>query len=152
MSYAFDDEDTRQIEEEFNYKINKIYKLVDCGNFEGEMNTDLLIDSLLDLDSDNISESEVLEGLLQNIGSGFVEQSGFDVPTINLNLNLDILKQLPTTIMGKVLGPKTVLPFIILTKAIDDAKGKSKDVKEFAENNKRFMTRVGKRVFDMYKK
>ena len=152
LSYEFDDEDTRQIEEEFNYKINKIYKLVDCGNFEGEMNTDLLIDSLLDLDSDNISESEVLEGLLQNIGSGFVEQSGFDVPTINLNLNLDIFKQLPTAIMGKVMGPKTVLPFIVLTKAIDSAKDKAKDVKEFANSNKRFMTRVGKRVFDMYKK
>lgn len=152
LSYEFDDEDTRYVEEEFNYKINKIYKLVDCGNFEAEMNTDLLIDALLDLDSDNINDSDVIEGLLQNIGSGFVNQSGFDIPTINLNLNLDIFKQIPKTIMSKVMGPKTILPFIVLTKAIDSAKESANDVKSFVNNNNRFVTRVGKRVFDMYKK
>lgn len=151
LSFEFDDEDTRFIEEEFNYKINKIYKLVDCGNFESEMNPDLLMDTLLDLDSDELSDTEVLDAFLNSMGENIGDESGFDIPTINLNFNKDIFKQIPKTIVGKVVSPKAILPFTVLTKAIDSAKEESKNLIEFSKNNNRYLTRVSTRIFDMYR-
>ena len=150
-SFDFDDEDTRYIQEEFNLRINRLYKLVDCGNFESEMNPDMLMDTLLDLDSDDLSDSEVMESFLNSLGANMEQDSGFDIPTINLNFNKDIFKQIPKVIVSKVLSPKSVLPFILITKAIDEAKEQSKNVVEFARNNNRFVTRVSTRIFDMYK-
>lgn len=151
LSFEFDDEDIRYIEEEFNLRINKLYKLVDCGNFEAEMNPDLLVDSLLDLNSEELNETEVLESLLNGMGASLPDNGGFDIPTLNFNFNKDIFKQVPKAIVSKILSPKSVLPFIILTKAIDSAKSVSSDIVEFARNNNRFVTRVSSRVFDMYR-
>lgn len=150
-SFDFDDEDTRYIEEEFNYRLNKIYKLVDCGNFEAEMNPDLLIDMLLDLDSDELNPNEVLESFLNGLGENLGQDSGFDVPTINLNFNKDIFKQIPKAIVGKVLSPKAILPFVMLTKVIDSTKESSTNLIEFSKNNNRFLTRVSTRIYDMYR-
>ena len=150
-SFDFDDEDTRYIQEEFNLRVNRLYKLVDCGNFESEMNPDMLMDTLLDLDSDDLSDNEVMESFLNSLGANMEQDSGFDIPTINLNFNKDIFKQIPKVIVSKVLSPKSVLPFILITKAIDEAKEQSKNVVEFARNNNRFVTRVSTRIFDMYK-
>lgn len=150
-SFDFDDEDTRYIQEEFNLRINRLYKLVDCGNFESEMNPDMLMDTLLDLDSNDLSDSEVMESFLNSLGANMEQDSGFDIPTINLNFNKDIFKQIPKVIVSKVLSPKSVLPFILITKAIDEAKEQSNNVVEFARNNNRFVTRVSTRIFDMYK-
>jgi len=150
-SFEFDDEDTRYIEEDFNLKIKKIYKLVDCGNFESEVNSDLILDTLLDLDLDELSDSQILDDFLNGLGNNLGEDTGFDIPSINLNFNTDIFKQIPKTIVGKILSPKSVLPFIALTKAIDSAKEASKDIVEFSRNNNRFLTRVSTRVYDMYR-
>lgn len=150
-SFDFDDEDTRYIEEEFNLKVNKLYKLVDCGNFEAEMNTDVIIDTLMDLDSDELNDSEIIDNFLSTIGSNLGVDNGFDIPTINFNFNKDIFKQIPKSIVGKVVSPKTILPFIVLTKVVNEAKEISKDVVEFSRNNNRFMTRVSTRIFDMYR-
>lgn len=150
-SFEFDDEDTRYIEEDFNLKIKKIYKLVDCGNFESEVNSDLILDTLLDLDLDGLSDSQILDDFLNGLGNNLGEDTGFDIPSINLNFNTDIFKQIPKTIVGKILSPKSVLPFIALTKAIDSAKEASKDIVEFSRNNNRFLTRVSTRVYDMYR-
>ena len=150
-SFSFDDEDTRYIEEQFNYKLKKIYKLVDCGNFEAEINSDLMLDTLLDLDSELLSDNEILNEFFNGLGNNLGEDSGFDIPSINLNFNTDIFKQIPKTIVGKILSPKSILPFIALTKAIDSAKDVSKDVVEFAQNNNRFLTRVSSRVYEMYR-
>ena len=150
-SFSFDDEDTRYIEEQFNYKLKKIYKLADCGNFEAEINSDLMLDMLLDLDSELLSDNEILNEFFNGLGGNLGEDSGFDIPSINLNFNTDIFKQIPKTIVGKILSPKSILPFIALTKAIDSTKEVSKDVVEFAQNNNRFLTRVSSRVYEMYR-
>ena len=150
-SFEFDDEDTRYIEEEFNLKVKKIYKLVDCGNFESEVNSDLILDTLLDLDLDELSDNQILDDFLNGLGNNLGEDTGFDIPSINLNFNTDIFKQIPKTIVGKILSPKSVLPFIALTKAIDSTKEVSKDIVEFSRNNNRFLTRVSTRVYDMYR-
>ena len=149
LSFTFDDEDTRYIEENFNLKINKLYRLSDCGNYEAEMNPEMLIDTLMDLDS-GIPENEVIDNFLNNIGS-HVQDSGFDVPNVNLNFNTDIFKQIPKVIVSKILGPKSLLPFVVLTSAIDSTKEGSKDIKGFVNSNNSFVTRITKRVFDMYK-
>ena len=150
LSFDFDDSDTRYIEENFNLKVKKLYRLADCGNYEAEMNPDLIIDMLLDLDSDSISDNEVVDNFLNNLGS-HVDDSGFDIPTVNLNFNTDIFKQIPKTIISKVMGPKTILPFIALKSGIDSVTDEAKNVTDFVNNNKTFMTRISKRVFDMYK-
>jgi hypothetical protein len=150
LNFDFDDSDTRYIEENFNLKVKKLYRLSDCGNYEAEMNPDLIIDMLLDLDSDSISDNEVVDNFLNNLGS-HVDDSGFDIPTVNLNFNTDIFKQIPKTIISKVMGPKTILPFIALKSGIDSVTDEAKNVTDFVNNNKTFMTRISKRVFDMYK-
>lgn len=151
FSFDFDDEDTRYIEEEYNLKIKKLYRLVDCNNYESEMDNDFLIDTLLDLDSDDLSDTETLEYFLNNIGNHMEGDSGFDIPTITMSFNKDIFKQIPKTILGKILSPKTIMPFIMLTKIINVGKETYKDVNSFIKGNERFVMKVAKRVYDIYR-
>lgn len=148
-SYEFDDEDTRYVEDYFNLKINKLYRLENCNNFETEINSDLAINAILDLEI--FDAGDVMESFLSNASNGVPPESGFDVPTINLNLNTDIFKQIPTIILSKVMGPKSLIPYVAITTAIDNAKDRSLDVVSYVKNNDRFITRVGKRIYDDYK-
>jgi hypothetical protein len=151
FAFDFDDEDTRYIEEQYNLRIKKLYRLVDCNNYESEMNSDFLIDTLLDLDSDDLSDTETLDDFLNNIGSNMDGDSGFDIPTITMSFNKDIFKQIPKTILGKILSPKAIMPFIMLTKIINVGKESYSEVNAFMKGNERFVMRIAKKVYDIYR-
>jgi hypothetical protein len=152
--FEFTDFDLRFIEEKTSDIKLGVIEFEDCENVKVPMNTEALIDSILQItfNEDNVNNQiDQAADVLNNVTDD----------RFRLSLDLEFIKQFPKAIVQTILSPKVILPIMIVVKALGQEIGNQvRNAVEFFRLFKsfviEFVSRIGglfiKILFDIIKK
>lgn len=165
--FIFDDEDRRYYENEKNLKINGLFELQDCNNYQVKINQDIVRDSILDGDYDDFDEGEIFEELVGSLSSNIIDNEnpdltldlGVDFPSVNTSIINRFIKEIPNAMMSKVISLKAILPYIVVNKVTNStndtidasSNAQTQDAENFVLKNERYVQRVGVSVFSLFR-
>jgi hypothetical protein len=141
--FEFGPQDLRHIYDLANLRMKGMIRFEDCDNIEKPVDVESInsaLDSLLG-ETDPTVENIKIEQALNNNINGF----GINIPNLDLNINLDIIKQLPQILISLILTPKIILPIVTAWVAIGNtmnATNKEEFLKEFIRLVKRIIKRL----------
>jgi hypothetical protein len=152
--FELTDFDLRFIEQKTSDIKLGVIEFEDCENVKVPMNTEALIDSILQItfNEDNVNNQiDQAADVLNNITDD----------SFRLSLDLEFIKQFPKAIVQTILSPKVILPIMIVVKALGQEIGNQvRNAVEFFRLFKsfviEFVSRIGglfiKILFDIIKK
>jgi hypothetical protein len=152
--FEFTDFDLRFIEEKASDIKLGVIEFEDCENVKVPMNTEALIDAILQIDfneDNNNNQIDQAANVLNNVTDD----------TFRLALDMEFIKQFPKAIIQTLLSPKVILPIMVVVKSLGQQIGDQvKNAVEFFRLFKsfviEFVSRIGslfvKILFDIIKK
>jgi hypothetical protein len=152
--FEFTDFDLRFIEEKASDIKLGVIEFEDCENVKVPMNTEALIDAILQIDfneDNNNNQIDQAANVLNNVTDD----------TFRLALDTEFIKQFPKAIVQTLLSPKVILPIMVVVKSLGQQIGDQvKNAVEFFRLFKsfviEFVSRIGslfvKILFDIIKK
>lgn len=135
--FEFGEIDLRRIEQRTsNIKLG-IVEFVDCNNVKLPItNTSYVLDTINEITEDNDANSAV-DNIIDSLVNDPRWSMDFPFPNeLKLSINNDLIKNFPLAVVGSLLTPKILLPFIVMYKALgrtfdDTAQGVMGFIKEF---------------------
>jgi len=125
--YEFTEVDLRKIDQRINNVQNGIIRLESCGNVDLPVNTDTLFEEIVkfrDSLSGNTPQQNVerieklIDTFIDNPAWKPLIPSGVDA---GIEINKNILKDLPKAVISGILTPKILLPVFVLAAAIEQS-------------------------------
>lgn len=110
----------RNIEEQKNRYLSGIIELTDCDNVQLPINSNFIFQSLEEIISGTTKNDELdlvrqlPDKILSNLGPEF----SLNLPTYKISLNTEFIKNIPVGLSMSLLGPKVILPLMIMTKSL----------------------------------
>jgi len=149
----------RNIEEQRNRYVKGIIELSDCDNVQLPINSDFIFQSL----------EEIISGTTKNDELDLVRQLPDKVlsnlsPELNLNLNLpaykislntEFIKNIPVGLSMSLLGPKVILPLMIMTKSLSQSTNQNVDyeidnVQDFFKKYKKYTVNLISKIVALF--
>jgi hypothetical protein len=152
--FEFTDFDLRFIEEKVSDIKLGVIEFEDCENVKVPMNTEALIDAILQIDfteDNNNNQIDQAANVLNNVTDD----------SFRLALDMEFIKQFPKAIIQTLLSPKVILPIMIVVKSLgqqigDQVKNSVEFFRLFKSLVIEFVSRIGslfvKILFDIIKK
>lgn len=142
--FEFSDFDLRFIEEKTSDIKLGVIEFEDCENVKVPMNTEALIDAILQIDfnEDNVNNQiDQAVNILNNVTDG----------SFKLRLDLEFIKQFPKAIVQTILSPKVILPIMIVVKALGQEIGNQvRNAVEFFKLFKSFVIEFVSRISGLF--
>lgn len=152
--FEMTDQDLREIDNFISNVKQGVVEFVDCDNVKLPLDRQNVLNQLYLLDvqvdgNQNDYDSEVVDGVVDSI----VSQWEIEYPTLELrhNLTKDFLKNYPLAITLGILGPKMLLPLLIMGKslqknAIDDVN----DLNDFIRQYKKMIINITSKIAALF--
>lgn len=152
--FEMTDQDLREIDNFISNVKQGVVEFVDCDNIKLPLDRQNVLNQLQLLDvqvdgNQNDYDSEVVDGLVDSI----VSQWEIEFPKLELrhNLTKDFLKNYPLAITLGILGPKMLLPLLIMGKslqknAIDDIN----DLNDFIRQYKKMIINLTSKIAALF--
>jgi hypothetical protein len=146
--FDFNDIDLRNIDIAVNNTLSGVVEFEDCDNIKLPVNTDILIDELINFretlenksDSDKVEEIEkILDSIREN-----PEWVSKIPSSVNINVAFDssVIKKIPLAIVSGVLTPKVLLPIYILLEVVKNLTKFSDNLVDFSKEYKGFLKEI----------
>lgn len=157
--FRLDAEDRRFIENEMNLKVNGLFELTDCNNYQVKINQDFIEESILDLEYDDFNEEEIIEQLFSDLTNNIVNEQdpdilinfGINYPSVNMSIIRKFITELPNAIMSKVVSMKAVLPYVAINRTVNnDNENEAQSASDFVFKHEKYIQRVGGKVFRLF--
>jgi len=152
--FEMTDQDLREIDNFISNVKLGVVEFEDCGNVKLPLDTQNVFNQLYLLDvlpdgNINSYEEDVMDGVVDSI----VSQWEIEYPTLELrhNITKDFLKNYPLAITISILGPKLLLPLLVMGKslqknAIDDIN----DLNDFMRHYKKMIINITSRIAALF--
>lgn len=110
----------RSIEEQRNRYLNGIIELADCDNVQLPINSDFIFQSLDEIISGTTKNEELdlVRQLPDKILSNLSPELSLNITPYKISLNTEFIKNIPVGLSMSLLGPKVILPLMIMTKSL----------------------------------
>lgn len=114
--FEFTDIDLREINTIVNNVISGVMEFEDCDNLKVPVNSEEILQSVLETLQINENNSEQISQVFNNTQNTLQKHLKLLLPSINIqaNIDLNILSAIPKGIFMSILTPKVLLPFYIM--------------------------------------
>lgn len=148
--FEFGEVELRQIDQKIsNIKLG-IVEFVDCDNVKLPItDTGYVLDSINEITDDGENANSVVNNVIDSLVNDPRWSISFPFPNdLKLSINNDLIKNFPLAVVGTLLTPKIILPFILMYKALgrtfdDTVQGFMGFVKEFKKLIINLASRIG---------
>ena len=145
--------DLRNIENEVNNMVLGVTEFEDCGNVKLPLNTDSMIDDILDIRE--LPDNEKVDAFIQKVEKmGKDENWKLQLPDgINVDIAIKdgILKLIPRAVVMTILSPKVVLGIMIILKSLRNTIiDEIEDFGTFMSNMKTFIINMVSRISSIF--
>ena len=154
--WDFGPQELKNLEDETSLKLNGLIKFVTCNDIEGKINIDEMndtIQSILD-ENNSVVEGTKIDNAINDAINGMAtgDETGlaFKLPQLNVEFNLNILKQLPQILISLILTPKVLLGIAIALNAIGEF-FETNDIMELIKKFSRLIVKIVRRIFKLIK-
>jgi hypothetical protein len=125
--FEFTEIDLREINSKINNIQNGIIQLESCGDVKLPVNADTIVEEIAKF-RDNLSGNSIQQNVqtIENIIDTFIDNPDWKplVPAgvkVDIEINKNVLKNLPKAVVSGILTPKVLLPIFVLIQVIEQS-------------------------------
>jgi len=148
--FQFGEIDLRKIDQKISNIQLGIVEFEDCNNVKLPItNTGYVLDSINEITEDGENANSTVDNIVNSLTNDPRWSLAFPFPNdLKLSINNDFIKNFPLAVVGSLLTPKIILPFIVMYKALgrtfdDTVQGFMGFVKEFKKLIINIASRIG---------